>query len=251
MSALQSASSVHYIPPSLDAHDPVYVSNIIAAAATAGVARIVYHSVLHSNTPEMPHHIRKSDCERLFRHSPLSWTVIQPAMYAQTALGFLDTAAGLLTPPFDTKQPFTLIHDEDLAEAAAIIHTTNEHSFATYELAGSEQLNFVDMAEQLGNISGRSVTARKANAEEFVARVAAARSLTAEQARERWLMFDYYDRHGLVGNGNLLRMLLGREPASFAEVARDRFSDTSGLSEFQDNRCIGKGLYNPLTLKAG
>ncbi|MER6784129.1 hypothetical protein ABT330_05630 [Streptomyces sp. NPDC000658] len=28
-----------------------------------------------------------------------------------------------------------------------------------------------------------------------------------------------YDRHGLRGNGNVLRMLLGRVPASFMEAA--------------------------------
>ena len=33
-------------------------------------------------------------------------------------------------------------------------------------------------------------------------------------------MFDYYDRYGLVGNDKVLRMILGREPADFAEAAR-------------------------------
>lgn len=68
------------------------------------VSRIAYHSVLHSNTLEMPHHIRKAGCERLLRHSPLSWTILQPAMYVQTALGFFDAEAGTLTPPFHAAQ---------------------------------------------------------------------------------------------------------------------------------------------------
>jgi NAD(P)H dehydrogenase (quinone) len=220
VNALEGATTLHYIPPSLNVRDPEYVGNIIAAAERSGVSRIVYHSVLHSNTPEMPHHLRKAGCERLFRHSPLSWTVIQPAMYVQTALGFFDAAAGVLSPPFDTTQPFTLIHEEDLAEAAAIIHTTEGHTFATYELAGSERLDFVAMSERLSGIVGRPVSIRKVDAEAYVARFAAQRGLTADQARERWLMFDYYDRHGLIGNGNVLRMILGREPVSFGEAAR-------------------------------
>src|SRR5690606_1859994 len=72
--AFDGATSVHYIPPSLDRRDPDYMANIITAAGQAGVARVVYHSVLHSNTPEMPHHIRKAGCERLLRHSALAWT---------------------------------------------------------------------------------------------------------------------------------------------------------------------------------
>lgn len=226
--AFEGATGIHYIPPSLNVRDPDYVANIIAAAEKAGVTRIVYHSVLHSNTPEMPHHIRKAGCERLFRHSSLRWTVLQPAMYVQTALGFFDAAAGVLAPPFDTAQPFTLIHEGDLAEAAAIIHSSEGHAFATYELAGVEQLDSVAMGEQLSALTGRPVATRKADADDYVARFAAARGLTADQARERWLMFDYYDRHGLLGNGNVLRMVLGREPTSFAEAARHSLAGKLG-----------------------
>jgi len=32
-------------------------------------------------------------------------------------------------------------------------------------------------------------------------------------------MWQEYDRHGLRGNSNVLRMLLGREPASFEQAA--------------------------------
>jgi len=218
--ALSGATSIHYIPPSLDARDPEYVRNIIAAAENAGVRRVVYHSVLHPNTPEMPHHIRKAGCERLFRDSKLSWTVLQPAMYVQTALAYFDVAAGILSPPYNTTRPFTLIHEEDLAEAAAVIHTTDSHVFASYELAGSEQLDFAAMGERLGVLLDRPVATRTVDAEAYVARFAEKRSLTDEQARERWLMFDYYDRHGLLGNGNVLRMLLGREPTTFSDAAR-------------------------------
>lgn len=218
-SAFRGVDSIHYIPPSLDAHDPDYVSNIIVAAVRTGVPRVVYHSVLHSNTPEMPHHIRKAGCERLFRHSQLSWTILQPAMYAQTVLGYLDTASGSLSPPYDTRQPFTLIDEVDLAEAAATVHIEAGHAFAAYELAGAETLDFVAMAEQLSRLIQRPVSVSKVDAEAYVQRFAAKRGLTDGQARERWLMFDYYDRHGLPGNGNVLRMILGREPTTFAEAA--------------------------------
>ena len=218
--AFRGADSIHYIPPSLDERDPDYVANIIDAAGRAGVVRAVYHSVLHSNTPEMPHHIRKAGCERLFRHSPLAWTVLQPAMYVQTALAYLDADAGVLSPPYDPTRPFTLVDEADLAEVAAIVHTTGGHAYATYELAGTEQLDFVAMGERLGAVLGRPIAVRAADTEAYVARFAAARGLSAGQARERRLMFDYYDRHGLLGNGNVLRMILGREPTGFADAAR-------------------------------
>lgn len=219
--AFKGATSIHYIPPSLDARDPDYVATIIAAAERAGVTRIVYHSVLHSNTPEMPHHIRKAECERMLRHSALTWTVLQPAMYVQTGLGYLDLEVGLLSPPFNPARPFTLVHEGDLAEAAAVVHTTEGHAFATYELAGAERTDFVSMAERLSTLLRRPIAACKGDAGQLVARLAARRGLTADQERERLLMFDYYDRHGLVGNGNVLRMMLGRAPTGFLEAARE------------------------------
>ena len=79
--AFRGVNSIHYIPPSLDERDPDYVANIIGAAEKVGVERIVYHSVLHSNTPEMPHHICTAGFERPFRYSSLAWTILQPALY--------------------------------------------------------------------------------------------------------------------------------------------------------------------------
>ncbi len=228
VAAFRGAESIHYIPPSLDERDPDYTANIVDAAEKAGIARVVYHSVLHSNTPEMPHHIRKAGCERLFRHSALAWTVLQPAMYVQTALAYLDAEAGVLSPPYDAGRPFTLVDEADLAEAAAIVHTTGGHAYATYELAGTEQLDFVAMGERLGTVLGRPIGVRAVDTGEYVTRFATKRGLSAGQARERRLMFDYYDRHGLLGNGNVLRMILGREPTGFADAARRSLGVTAG-----------------------
>ena len=234
--AMRGATTAHYIPPSLDGRDPDYLRNIIAAAEDEGVTRIVYHSVLHSNTPEMPHHIRKAGCERLLRQARLPWTILQPAMYAQTALSYFDADTGLLSPPFDPLQPFTLVDSADLAEAAAVIHTAPGHEFATYELASDERLDFLEMAEQLAGIVGRAVSVRATDTGAYVTRFAAARGLTTEQARERRLMFEYYDRHGLVGNGNVLRMILGREPTSFARAARNSLAGAEAFVDAQPSQ---------------
>lgn len=222
LSALAGASSIHYIPPSLEPRDPEFATNLVAAAQRVGISRIVYHSVLHPYTPAMLHHIRKAGVELQLRHSPLSWTVIQPAIYVQTLLRYFDAAKDLLAPPFDTHRLFTPIHEEDLAQAAAIIHTSEGHDFATYELAGPEVLDCNAMADRLAVILGHRITTRKVPVD--AARMAAALGLNSDQIRERCLMFDYYDGHGLVGNSNTLRMILGREPTDFATAARRSLS---------------------------
>jgi uncharacterized protein YbjT (DUF2867 family) len=219
--AFEGADAIHYIPPSFDPGDPDYAKNIIEAARKTGITRLVYHSVMHPATPEMPHHFRKTKTEQLLRHSPLTWTIIQPGMYAQTALAFFNRDTAELMPAFDVSKPFTPIHERDLAEAAAIIHATEGHAFATYELASTELLNFAAMGETLSGILGRPVETHKASAEKLAAFVASARGYNPEQVRELCLMFDHYDLYGLAGNGNILRMILGREPSNFAQAMND------------------------------
>ena len=218
--AFQGSTAVHYIPPSFEPREPEFAAHVIAAAKLASVPRLVYHSVLHPCTPEMPHHLRKSLVEHQLRHSSLVWTIIQPAMYAQTALAFFDAEAGELIPAFDPTKLFAPIHEGDLAEAAAIIHVGEGHDFATYELAGSEVLNFIDMADRLSLVVGRSVNTRQISADALVQRVAEARGYSPAQAMELRLMLEHYDGYGLVGNGKVLRMVLGREPTVFVDAMR-------------------------------
>jgi NAD(P)H dehydrogenase (quinone) len=224
VAAFEGADAIHYIPPPYDPRDAAYAYNIIAAAQRAGISRIVYHSVLHPATPEMPHHLRKSQTELLLRHSPLTWTIIQPGMYAQSALAFFNASTGELMPAFETTQPFTPIHEGDLAEAAAIIHTTEGHAFASYELAGSELLDFNAMGHGLSEILGKPITTRKVSIDTLTSFIAAARNYSPEQLREFCLMCDHYNLYGLAGNGNVLRMILGRESTTFAEAMRHSLS---------------------------
>src|SRR5919197_1108851 len=98
--ALDDAAAVYYITPAFAAQEVAFGSNVISAALAVGLPHLVYHSVLHAPTPAMPHHRRKAEVELALRESPLAWTILQPAIYAQTALQFLDLAGGQLNAPF-------------------------------------------------------------------------------------------------------------------------------------------------------
>jgi NAD(P)H dehydrogenase (quinone) len=219
-SAIKGADSIHYIPPSFNPLEEQFARNLIAAAERAGISRLVYHSVLHAATPDMPHHLRKARVELSLRHSNLSWTVLQPAMYTQTVLAFFDQAAGVLSPAFDPSRPFTPVDGQDLAEVVAIMHTIDGHAYATYELAGSERLDFLAMGERLGEVLGRTIVTCVQPLEAVGERLANTRGYTADQVRELSLMCAHYDKYGLVGNANVLRMLLGREPTNFTQAIR-------------------------------
>jgi uncharacterized protein YbjT (DUF2867 family) len=140
--ALEGAAVAYYIPPAFNAREEEFGANVIAAAVAAKLPRLVYHSALHAPTPSMPHHQRKAMVELALRESPLPWTIVQPAMYAQTPLAFLNPERTQLTVGFDRSKLFTPLDLEDLAEAAAAVLLDDGHEYATYEFAGGERLNF-------------------------------------------------------------------------------------------------------------
>ena len=212
--ALAGARAVHFIPPTYAMGEERFGTNVIAAALAEDVRRIGYHSVLHAPTPAMIHHARKARVELMLRESPLAWTILQPAMYAQTPLAFLSPDRTTLMPGFDTTRPFTPIDVRDIAEAAARVLVENGHVHATYELAGAQVLTFEEMAAIMSQATGTTIAARR-TAPDAVLSLARARGFSGTALDELALMMAHYDRHGLVGNANVLRMLLKREPTGF------------------------------------
>ncbi len=216
--ALEGVTVAYYIPPVFSPAEKRFGSNVISAAVAAKLPRLVYHSVLHAPTPSMPHHQRKAMVELALRESPLTWTIVQPAMYMQTPLAFLNAARTKLTVGFDLCKLFTPVDLEDLAEAAATILLESGHDYATYELAGAERINFRDMAEAMSRALGWPVAARSIPSA-LVSGVAAMR-LGPRVLFEMKAMLDHYDAHGFAGNATILRMLLRREPMAFADVMK-------------------------------
>lgn len=218
--AIEGAGAVHLIPPVFDDREDVFARNAVAAAQRVGIARLIYHSVLHAPTPAMPHHWRKAQVEQVVRDSPLAWTIVQPAMYMQTGFTFLDRAAGSYDCPFDPDRGFNPIDVRDLAEAVATVLVEAGHEYATYELAGQERVSARGMADAIGAAIGTALTVRRVDPDHFATARAILRGLDVRQTRELVAMYHHYDAHGLVGNGNVLAMLLKRAPARFADVAR-------------------------------
>ncbi|CAI9411172.1 NmrA family NAD(P)-binding protein [Nocardioides sp. T2.26MG-1] len=171
--------------PNLHPDEPAYVAEALAAAATAGVGRVVYHSVASPYVPAIPHHLGKARGEDLVRRSGLTWTILQPGAYLQN----LDLGGPVVRVPYDVDAEFGFLDLADLGPAAARVLGEAGHEGATYELAS------------------RLATVRQ---------LAGEAGLPAERVEDPgthpWLsaMFAYYDRHGLPAGTLTLRALLGR-----------------------------------------
>jgi NAD(P)H dehydrogenase (quinone) len=157
--AFSGAKIVHFIPPLFQKLEEAYAANAINAAVRMNVERFVYHSVLHADTPGMPHHIRKARVERIVRGSGMRWTIVQPSMYVTTPLLYFRPREMIFRPPFSVSNVFNPVDTTDLGEAVANVLLEADHEFATYELAGANRLSFLDMATVASTIMQKFVEA--------------------------------------------------------------------------------------------
>lgn len=221
--AMTGAGQVLHICPPMHPQEDVIARTMIGLAGELSVGRFVLYSVLHPLLADVPHHDRKLQGERALVDSGLSYTILQPGRYMQhvAAIWPAVLATGVHSMPFSTVARFSLTDLSDLAEAAARIMTEPGHEAATYQLAGPDALSQEDCAAILGRVLGRPIRAVAKPVADF-RRDAAAAGMPPERIETMTRMNAHYDAHGLVGNPNVLRWILGREPTRFAEyVARE------------------------------
>ncbi|WP_122818311.1 NAD(P)H-binding protein [Nocardioides pantholopis] len=193
--ALRGCAAAYLIAPNLYPDEPAYVAEALAAARSAGVGRVVLHSVASPYAPAMPHHLGKAAAEDLVRRAGLAWTVLQPGAYLQN----LDLS-GPVRIAYSADVPFGFADLAEVGAAAATVLLEDGHAGATYELATR-----VATVRELADEAGVPV-------EVVTPEAWAATDGAGLEPREReWLqaMFGYYDSHGLPVGTLPLRALLG------------------------------------------
>jgi uncharacterized protein YbjT (DUF2867 family) len=208
---LDGADALYLIWPNFDPDETAGVTALLAAAARAGVGRVVYHSVLRPQARSMPHHAAKDRVEEALDTSDLPWRVLQPCAYADNLDGQFAEAAstGLLRSPWGLTRAQSLVDLRDVADAAVALLTQGGLDGGTFEAVGPEPLTAPRIAELFAARLGREVTAVDAAPDGPVPDEYAARC--------RRLMFDHYRAHGFTGSPRVLEALLGRPARTFAE----------------------------------
>ena len=207
---------VHICPPMHPLEDRIGKA-LVSAAASSGVELFVEYSVLHP-VIEVPHHRRKLAVEAALIDSGMPYVILQPARYMQHLNPiWVDVLRdGRHVLPFSTKTLFSLVDLEDLAEAVMRVLTQPHHAYATYQLAGPEQLSMQECAQRLTSLLGRHVEAIERD-EGSYRKMVEASGAAPERIQTMLTMNRHYSAHGLAGNSNVLRWLLGREPTLFED----------------------------------
>jgi uncharacterized protein YbjT (DUF2867 family) len=214
--AMAGAEDVYFVCPRMSKDEPAIGAAMIHAATAAGVRHFVYHSAIHAQLVDMPHHAGKLRVEKALIESRLDYTILQPARYMQNTLTEWPriTGRGVYHVPYSPDVAMCLVDLEDVAAVAAAITGVRAHFGATYGLDGPESLSAAQEAAILTDVLGHPVTARQVPIDEW--RRAAEKIRTASQIDYMLKMFAFYDRHGLRGgNPNVLTWILGRAPATY------------------------------------
>lgn len=224
--AMAGNEQVIHLAPPLQSNETAMGQCAIDAARIAGVQRFIYISVIHPQIEYLLNHRAKLLVEDHLISSGLDFTILRPMHYFQNLNLNEAVESGTLALPYALDQRLGFVDMHDVAEAAAKVVAEVGHENAAYDLAGSDCLSGIDIADALSAISGRKITAVRIPLERITGMLAPA--LAANPGTVEWTagaterLFTYYSRFGLRGNSGVLSWLLGRAPYTFADfVSRD------------------------------
>ncbi|BBZ28930.1 hypothetical protein MMAD_32250 [Mycolicibacterium madagascariense] len=255
--ALRGTRQIYHAAPTQLVDEMPVAERLVVAAQAERLDQVVFHSVIHPDIAELPHHRQKLRVEAILQDAGLPVTVLRPSHYMQNVLDFWDFfGAGLLPYPTSPESRMGVVDVEDIAAAAAkVLVNPGAHLGKTYDLSTVE-LTRHDMARIWSRVLGHPMVAvrippqalenplaavgpfgsavaksvlstRLRSLPDVVRGLRAApnargfRSWSSEAQDTYVQMMTYYDVHGLpAGNLDDLPNLLGRSPIDYEQFAR-------------------------------
>lgn len=199
-----------------------YETNVIDAAAAAGVRRVVKLSALGA---EIGSPVAFWDAhgriERRLRAQGLPYTILRPATYMTNVLGSAEAIGhtGKLFAPAEGAR-IAMVYPRDVGTVAATVLTGEGHEGKTYTLTGPESITYEEVAAHLSRATGRRI--------DFVGVPdEAARQSMVEAGMPVWFvdnlvtLFGFLRRGAVARTTDAVRALTGDEPRDFGDFARD------------------------------
>lgn len=232
--ALEGVSSVYAIGPACHPQEREMGIAMIDAAREVGISHFIYSSVLHAIVSELVQHEIKRDIEEYLVGSGLEYTILQPTNYMLP----LKLKSAFRQDEFRFSWDFhkrqSMIDLQDLAEVVVrIAQEPKQHFAATYELAAPGRYTAHDLRDIIARVTGRDIALSSITPEvylkavfgdyesdEFQHQIGVHRAITA-----------YYSTHDFIGNPNVLRWILGRDPASFEQFVRREYEAECALAD--------------------
>jgi uncharacterized protein YbjT (DUF2867 family) len=198
------------------------------------LSHVVYHSVFRvEHFKDVPHFASKLAIESALREFDVPFTVIRPNYFCQNDAMLKEplTKAGIYPMPLG-EEGVSAVDIRDIAEATAIVLTSEEHYGKTYNLNGPEALSGPKAASIWSKLLGKEIRYGGDDMDAF-----------EEQMRKRapsWSAFDirmmfegYLERGFVAEDGDLetLTKLLGHTPRRYEDFARETFVKWQAVSK--------------------
>jgi uncharacterized protein YbjT (DUF2867 family) len=170
-SAVAGVDGIFIVGPGSASDWSPLLTELLAAASSAGVARVV---LLSARGVEFLEDGAVARAEKAVTAGPLEWTILRPSHFAQnfTEAMFVPVDGEVIAPVGDSAEPFVDVLD--IAEVAARVLLKGEWAGRFIDLSGPEALTFADATSILAAEIDRTVTFRDESDEAHVDRLRAA-----------------------------------------------------------------------------
>ncbi|WP_067963947.1 NmrA family NAD(P)-binding protein [Nocardiopsis trehalosi] len=224
--AAEGADAVFLLWPAL----PLDAAGPVVDAITRHAPRVVYLSAdsgqdareADADAPD-PISDFHAGIERLLRASGAEWTFVRGGGFAGNVLAWAPEirATGTVTAPYP-KAARSLVHEDDIADVAALALTTDGHAGRAYRVTGPDVLTTVEQVRIIGEAIGRPLRYVEQTREQ--ARAELVRSLPADFAD------GILDAHAEMERtpetvSHDVEAVTGRPARTFAQWARDHAGD--------------------------
>lgn len=193
--------------------------NVVNAAKAAGVKHIAYTSFMRKQELEnsaiaflQDSHLKT---ENWIKESGMTYTILQNATYMDMLPMFVGEQVlenGVIMQPAENGKS-SLVLRQELAEAAAVVLTSEGHENKAYPLVNNEAVSYNEVAETITQISGKNIAYQSPSPEEYQA------TLKTYGVPDEYIglftAFSVAQAKGeLEMSNNSLEKLLGRKPTT-------------------------------------
>lgn len=195
---------------------------VVREARAAGVKRIVKLSVWAAPEPGFTFGSWHRAVEQAIEQSGLSWTFLRPNGFMQNVItymaGTIKSQGMIYSSIGDAK--VSSVDARDIGAVGAMVLTEPGHEGRAYDLSGPAALSYRDVASTLSQVLGREVKYVPITDDEY--KRAAMGAGTPEAYADALVNLNRNYREGKFARvAPDVEALLGREPGSFAQFARD------------------------------
>jgi uncharacterized protein YbjT (DUF2867 family) len=185
---------------------------------------VVYHSVFRVEYfKDVPHFASKLAIESVLREFEVPFTIIRPNYFIQNDVSLKDALmeAGTYPAPLGNVG-ISMVDIRDIAEATAIVLTSEEHNGKTYNLNGPEAMSGPQAASIWGRLLGKEICYAGHDMDAFEEQMR--KSAPSWSAFDIRMMFQGYLERGFVaetGDIEKLTKLLGHAPRRYEDFAAE------------------------------